>query len=487
MTPPEHDAREAVLNARFQRWSVLAATFVTSVGVIVLVGWSLGVEVLLRISPLLPAMNPMTALAFVLCGFALALLRESRLTPARRHVAQMLGLAVVLIGTTKVVHLLTGNAFWIDHLLFAGEIEEQSGRGLGGMAPNTAVNFVLFGLALTYFGGSSRLSHRLSQASSTAGTILAMLPLIGYLYGADMLRGFGSLIPMALHTAVSFVVLGTGLLIAPGTQAIKLVSRADQGGRLVRQFFPATVIIILALGYFRLEGQRAGWYGTEMGAALMAAAAIVALAGLLWFNASLISRSDRRRLSVEAALHVSEGALRAANEALALQVRTDSLTGVSNRMALDEELERALQNLHRYETEIFSVLMIDVDHFKRYNDSFGHIAGDDVLREVARLLKTTCRTTDVVGRYGGEEFGVILTHTGAGGARGMAERLRRVIEEHDWPDAPITVSIGIGTAYAATRRVEDVLHEADVALYIAKQEGRNRVFHSLDASVPVQT
>ncbi len=469
-----------MLSARFQAWSTVAATVVTTVGTAVLVGWTLGIEVVKRLAPGLPAMNPTTAIGFVLCGFALALLRESHLTPGRRLAAQLLGAVVFLIGTTKLVELITGFDLGLDRVFFRSDVESRTSAGPNAMAPNTALNFVLFGLALVYFSGRTKLSHRLSQVCSTLGTVGALLPLIAYLYGANMLHGFGLLIRMALHTAFCFVILGTGLLIAPGTQAIKLISRADQGGKIVRRFFPAVVITIIILGYLRLAGQYVGWYETELGAALMVVGTIVALAALLWWNAAIISRGDRRRLAVEAALHLSESALRVANVALAEQVRTDSLTGIRNRMALDEELSRALQNLRRYESELFSVLMIDVDHFKRYNDTFGHLAGDEVLRSVARLLNDVCRSTDIVGRYGGEEFVVILPHTAAAGSREIAERLRTKVEGHSWPDAPITVSIGVATASADAVDADAVLHEADVALYEAKQGGRNRFCHASD-------
>jgi diguanylate cyclase (GGDEF)-like protein len=480
ITPPEHDAREAVLNARFEAWSTAAALIVTSTGTSVLVGWVLSIEVLKRVLPGLRAMNPATAAALILCGFSLALLRESRLTKRRRLAAQLLASVVVLIGLANLAGVVTGSGFAVDHFVSwlrvsFGEHDE--------MATSTAIGLVLFGMALVYFAGETKLSHHLSQLFSTAGTMLALVPLIAYLYGADMVRGFGALVPMALHTAFSFVVLGTGLLIAPGTRAIKLVSRADQGGRIVREFFPPVVVTIVALGFVSLFGQRVGWYDTEMGAALLVSTSIIALAGLLWWNAALISSADRRRLAVEEALKVSESALRAANEALALQVRTDSLTRVRNRMALDEELSRAMLNLHRYETEIFSVLMLDVDNFKQFNDTFGHLAGDEVLKTVAQLLETTCRATDIVGRYGGEEFVVLLPHTAEAGAREIAERLRVAVERHDWADAPITVSIGIATASSLSIDADEVLHEADTALYHAKQSGRNRVSYAVPSPV----
>lgn len=469
-----------MLNARFEAWSTAAATFVTAVGTAVLVGWTLGLDVLMRVAPGLPAMNPMAAVSFVLCGFALALLRESDLTPKRRMAAQLLGMVVFFVGTAKFAGGMAGVDLGVDRIFFRDEVMAELPMP-NSMAPNTALNFLLFGLALVYFGGQSKLTHRLSQVCATVGTIGSLVPLVGYMYGATVLQRFASLTPMALHTAISFVALGTGLLIAPGTQAIKLVSRADQGGAIVRRFFPAVVVTILALGFVSLAGQRTGWFEAELAAALMAVGTIIALTALLWWNASIISRADRRRLAVEAALQLSEAALRAANDALALQVRTDSLTGVRNRMALDEELKRAMLNLHRYETEIFSVLMLDVDNFKRYNDTFGHLAGDEVLKTVAQLLQTTCRATDIVGRYGGEEFAIILPHTKEGGARLIAERLRASVERHPWIDAPVTMSVGIATASALSIDAEEVLREADTALYHAKQNGRNRVSYATDS------
>src|SRR5687767_12301271 len=116
-TPPEHDAREAVLNVRFQAWSTSAAIVVTMIGTAVLVGWALDIEILKRVAPPFRAMNPASAVAFILCGFSLALLRESRITPRRRLAAQLLGALVVFMGMANIVGAVTSPGFGLDHVL----------------------------------------------------------------------------------------------------------------------------------------------------------------------------------------------------------------------------------------------------------------------------------------------------------------------------------------------------------------------------------
>ncbi|MBC8087910.1 MAG: GGDEF domain-containing protein, partial [Phycisphaerae bacterium] len=141
------------------------------------------------------------------------------------------------------------------------------------------------------------------------------------------------------------------------------------------------------------------------------------------------------------------------------------------------EMERAL----RYDSSM-ALLMIDLDHFKRVNDSYGHLVGDDVLRDVAALLTATIRTTDMVARYGGEEFLVLLPETDDAGAETFAERIRAAIESHDFggradqPGLSLTTSVGVATFPAARiESVEDLFARADAALYRAKADGRNRV------------
>lgn len=153
---------------------------------------------------------------------------------------------------------------------------------------------------------------------------------------------------------------------------------------------------------------------------------------------------------------------------------TDALTRVGNRAALDQRLDEEIARAQRHRTEL-SLLLADVDHFKEYNDTWGHPAGDAVLQELARVLRTRARASDFVARYGGEEFAVVLTTTGRDSALKVAELLRAAVQQAAFPNRAVTISAGVATL---DKRITDrtaLLDAADEALYAAKRGGRNRV------------
>jgi two-component system cell cycle response regulator len=158
---------------------------------------------------------------------------------------------------------------------------------------------------------------------------------------------------------------------------------------------------------------------------------------------------------------------------------TDGLTGVYNQRTFQERLSQEIARADRYSRPL-SVLMIDVDHFKVYNDTYGHPQGDIVLQDLARLLQEMSRTSDTVARYGGEEFAIILPETDSVGAQKISQRLCEQVERYPFPGqelmpgGTLTISIGVAT-YASASSKEALLQAADTALYTAKREGRNRV------------
>ncbi len=154
----------------------------------------------------------------------------------------------------------------------------------------------------------------------------------------------------------------------------------------------------------------------------------------------------------------------------------DSLTGIHNRQVIETKLQTQMERAASMDVPL-SLLLMDVDNFKSINDNYGHQTGDTVLRNIAELIDENCRDHDVCGRYGGEEFAVILPDTGLDGACVLAERFRRAVEKaRGVTDETITVSIGAATLQPG-QNMNDLVHCADKALYHAKEHGRNKSAH----------
>jgi diguanylate cyclase (GGDEF)-like protein len=152
----------------------------------------------------------------------------------------------------------------------------------------------------------------------------------------------------------------------------------------------------------------------------------------------------------------------------------DKLTALINRQALDKVISKERERAIRYKRPL-SLIMFDIDHFKRINDTYGHIVGDSVLREVASLAQANLRTNESLGRWGGEEFMVVLPETSIEGARLAAEKLRRLFERSNFAGIKeLTASFGV-TEYSNRENIDRFLQRVDDALYVAKQEGRSRV------------
>ena len=172
--------------------------------------------------------------------------------------------------------------------------------------------------------------------------------------------------------------------------------------------------------------------------------------------------------------------LRSEIEQIKEESLTDALTGISNRRAFDNILEKSLQSANDQNSPL-SLLLIDIDHFKRFNDNFGHLVGDKVLRFLGKTLKRCIKGQDIAARFGGEEFAVILPYTSHIGAKVIAEMIRKSISAIELQDkekkksyGKITASIGV-SEYLPNEASSTLIQRCDLALYQAKKEGRNRV------------
>ncbi|EIW00621.1 diguanylate cyclase [Thermoanaerobacter siderophilus] len=197
----------------------------------------------------------------------------------------------------------------------------------------------------------------------------------------------------------------------------------------------------------------------------------VGLLGIM-FSPDSVDDNDNRNLQI----YVNFAAIALANAKIVSRIEkeaeTDFLTGFFNKRAIRNMLISELERTVRYRLPL-AVIFLDIDNFKTYNDTFGHVAGDVMLQKTAEIIKNSIRTVDIAGRFGGEEFIIILPGTDEEGAVAVAERIRKTIENYPFPHRRVTASLGI-TLAKNSDSVESLLERADRALYQAKREGKNR-------------
>ncbi len=192
---------------------------------------------------------------------------------------------------------------------------------------------------------------------------------------------------------------------------------------------------------------------------------------------------DGRLVRMEIATDITErkqaeDELKAAKELAEELANKDELTGLNNRRAFFEQSNQVFKQARRFKHPL-SVLMMDIDHFKRINDNYGHAVGDKALKVISQFLHSMTREIDIVARMGGEEFAFVLPETGREEAVNLAERLRRKIEStiivHNDKQFHVTVSFGVFSCLTENETLDSMLTKADDALYIAKKKGRNQI------------
>ena len=279
------------------RW---ASAVAAGVGLLVLVGWASGLDLLTRVLPGLVAMNPSTALSFVAAGLSLWLVGAGPAVRRARHVGLALGLLVALVGLAKLVEILTGWGPGLDQVLFHDQLVAR-GTGLPNrMAPNTALAFLVIGLALAGLHLEPVVDQRIAQLCALVATVIAALAAIGYVYGVPALSGVSSYIHMALNTALTFVVLSVGVLFARTDRGlVAVITSAGPGGALARAQLPIAILVPIILGWLRLKGQQLGLYNTEVGLTIAVVYGIYLSVVLIWLGARALERLDVARQHAE--------------------------------------------------------------------------------------------------------------------------------------------------------------------------------------------
>lgn len=263
--------------------------------------------------------------------------------------------------------------------------------------------------------------------------------------------------------AISLVFAGALILIRALFPIRQLIGRLPPGSVRTRWYAMTALTVLFLIGY--LGYAAAFWDNHSSPVDLIVPGVFFLGACFVWLTANL---------SLQTALDVMRISL------LERETATDALTGVFNRRYLERRLTEEVASARRYGLP-FSILLLDVDHFKEINDEHGHQAGDHVLITLGEVVADELRESDILARYGGEEFLVIAPQTALLGAADIAERVRKRIESHDFklPGKPggirVTASIGVASLGEGVDNREKLIHAADENLYRAKQAGRNRV------------
>ena len=297
----------------------VAAGLVIAGSGLIFCGWALGVPALTRLLPAMVVMNPTAALLFVLAGAALWCLGKPQISRTARFAAVLpsLGGLVAIIGLLKLVDYATGLKLHVDRLLFPARMATVAGYPSSEMAPNTALNFILCGLALA-------LSRRCNQRSSPLPHLLmlvagwiTLLALVGYTYRVLVLYRLGSEMPMSLDSALGFGILTLGFFASqPDRGFMRLLLSRTTGGAMSRRLLPMAILVPWILGAAVLLAQQVGYLQPESGLSLFVVACILVFTGLIWWNARLLYRGDLERSEAAERLHQLSANLQRSNTEL---------------------------------------------------------------------------------------------------------------------------------------------------------------------------
>jgi PAS domain S-box-containing protein len=265
-----------------------------AVGAVVLTGWSTGLSILTRLIPGLPPMVPLTASGFVVLGMALWLAEPAGRGGRRRWAAVTLAVVVSALGCTVVAEYATGRSTGLDTLLLGHAVQAVQDRMPGRPYVGTALGFILDGLAVAFLGTSGRRRYSRTAILAPVAALLALVALLGYIYGVTYLRSASDVTGMAVPTAITFVILNIGVMMArPDRAPMSAFTSPGPGGVLARRLVPALVLLPFLIGLLGLAGQHAVTYSTTLLVTASTGASIALLAFAVTTTVSVLDKSDR--------------------------------------------------------------------------------------------------------------------------------------------------------------------------------------------------
>lgn len=297
-------------------FSKTASELVVIMASLVLFGWLLGIRPLIRIFPTLVAMNPVTAVLFILSGLALGRLTRQK-PPSASWRDRWLILLVILVVTASLLRMWDyyfGLPFHVQQFLFAQKSAPSGLYPANELAPNTALSFLLCGVAILLLDLEGGWVFFVAQSAVVLAGLIALLALVGYSYRVLLLYRVGESQPMALVTALSFALLCMGALAArPQKGLMQVITSPTTGGSVARRLLPGAILLPWGFGAVLLMREQAGHYSSEYAMAVFAVTCIVIFGGLVWWNATLLYRADLERVRAEEQLRQAGANLQRSN------------------------------------------------------------------------------------------------------------------------------------------------------------------------------
>jgi diguanylate cyclase (GGDEF)-like protein len=297
--------------------------------------------------------------------------------------------------------------------------------------------------------------------------LVSLFVLVGYFYGSSMVYlNFGHT-AATVYTAAAFILGSIAVLLSRSDLELLQPFRTSRmGGLLAKVSFPGLILIPILFGWLLVQGQEMGYFGTSSGAAIYVVVIVALFARIEWYSSRLLNEVDLQR-----------GEARQREQEFRETSNTDALTNVLNRRGLWDRFEAELNRAMRHD-EPLAFALLDVDYFKKINDTYGHKVGDIVIKAVADVLIQTCRSFDIVARYGGDEFAIVAVNASEATALRIADRIRYSLAKkpiHIGNNTiRVTASIGITQCVGTGDVIESLIERADQSLLLAKRSGRNQ-------------
>jgi PAS domain S-box-containing protein len=339
LPPLSRNSAGEIPSPRGPLYAAAAGCAAVLVGLLVLAGWAFGIDVFMTVLPESAPMKPNTASAFIFLGvavFSSAVVRPPQVpSPLRVTIARICATLALLIGSLTLAQYIAGTDFGIDRLLFHDALIEKGGLYPGRISQATSTGLTLLAVSVLLLDVRSPNMKGLSQWPALIACAISLIAILGYLYGAEQLYTIRPYASVAFHTALLVAALGAGLvLVRPDRSIARELFSHHHGGLVARRVLPIVILLPMAVGWLRLEGQRAGWFGTEVGLALFACANIITFSVVIWLAARALNRVDADRRGADfrrlRALREAETRWRALIEASSQIVWTADRNGVNN-------------------------------------------------------------------------------------------------------------------------------------------------------------